>query len=117
MTAALSRSRYAILALPAVVALVGCGPRTPTEALSRMRANCILVVLDAASADHFGTYGYERDTTPVIDAIGREGVVFEHARSQGVSTVISVPSFFSGRYPQTIARRRAAHDGYHAWDH
>src|SRR5262245_51844269 len=109
----LARAPYVVLAL---LALVGSGCHsTPPEALARMRASCILVVLDAASATHFGTYGYARATTPVIDALAAEGIVFEQARSQGVSTIISVPSFFSGLYPQTITRRRAADAGYHPW--
>ena len=39
----------------------------------------VLIVLDAARADHFGCYGYGRDTTPNIDALAAEGLVFENA--------------------------------------
>ncbi len=42
--------------------------------------NVLFVILDAGRADHFGAYGYARPTTPHIDRLAREGVVFERAR-------------------------------------
>jgi arylsulfatase A-like enzyme len=41
-------------------------------------ANVVFVVLDAARADHAGCYGYERDITPNIDALARQGMLFEN---------------------------------------
>ena len=34
--------------------------------------NVVMIVLDAARADHIGVYGYDRDTTPFIDAFADE---------------------------------------------
>lgn len=36
----------------------------------------VLIVIDALNARHVGVYGYERNTTPNIDAFAQEGVVF-----------------------------------------
>jgi uncharacterized SAM-binding protein YcdF (DUF218 family) len=33
------------------------------------RPNVILIILDAARADHFSCYGYGKNTTPRMDAI------------------------------------------------
>jgi arylsulfatase A-like enzyme len=52
---------------------------TPQERLARLRANWLVVVLDAGSARHVGTYGYHRETTPTVDALAADGVVFERA--------------------------------------
>jgi arylsulfatase A-like enzyme len=59
-------------------------PPIPDGEVTRLRARLrgkgiVLVVLDAARAREFSTYGYERATTLEIDRLGREGVVFEQA--------------------------------------
>lgn len=56
----------------------------------------VVVMLDAARADHFGTYGYERETTPVVDRLAAEALVFEHAYSECPNTACSVPNLITG---------------------
>ena len=41
--------------------------------------NVVLVVIDTLRADHLGLYGYDRDTSPRLEALASEGVVFERA--------------------------------------
>jgi arylsulfatase len=41
--------------------------------------NVILISLDCVRADHLGAYGYERSTSPRLDELAREAVVFETA--------------------------------------
>jgi arylsulfatase A-like enzyme len=60
--------------------------------------NIVLIVLDAVRADHLSTYGYERATTPNIDRIAAEGVLFEHAITPSSWTLPSHASLFTGRY-------------------
>ena len=38
----------------------------------------ILYILDALRADHLSCYGYQRETSPHVDALAREGVLFEN---------------------------------------
>ena len=38
--------------------------------------NIILITIDSLRADHLGCYGYDRDTTPYIDNLAKEGIVF-----------------------------------------
>jgi arylsulfatase A-like enzyme len=61
-------------------------------------ANVVLVVLDAASALHFHCYGYGRATTPEIDRLAAEGVLFEQAYTPAVYTVSAVSSLWTSLY-------------------
>jgi arylsulfatase A-like enzyme len=63
--------------------------------------NLVLILLDAARADHLTCYGYHRKTTPAIDQLAGEGVIFERAFSQGAYTNISLPGIFASLYPPT----------------
>ncbi len=61
--------------------------------------NVLLVVLDAAGARHFGCYGYPRATTPEIDAIAREGIVFDRAYTTGCYTRAAMGSIWTSQFP------------------
>ncbi len=63
---------------------------------SSVRPNIVMVVLDAARADRFGSYGYARDTTPLIDSIAAESLVFETAIAECPYTVCSMPQLLAG---------------------
>jgi arylsulfatase A-like enzyme len=59
----------------------------------------LLVILDAAGARHFGCYGYARRTTPEIDRIAAESVVYERAYTPAVFTRSSMASTWTSQYP------------------
>lgn len=61
--------------------------------------NVVYVVLDAARADHFGAYGYPRATTPEIDRIAAEGVVFERVYTPAVYTLGAMASVWTSQPP------------------
>ena len=63
--------------------------------------NVIIILLDAVRPDHLGCYGYKRQTSPNIDGLSADGVVFENAFAQSSRTNESVPSLFSSTYPST----------------
>ena len=54
--------------------------------------NIILISLDTLRADHLKCYGYERETSPNMDQLGTEGVVFTNAFS---STSWTLPAHVS----------------------
>lgn len=84
--------RCASIALLAV--LTACAPE-------RFEArNVVVICVDTLRADHVGSYGYQRPTTPAIDAVAARGVLFEHAQSSSNWTVPAVASIFTGRIPQ-----------------
>jgi arylsulfatase len=59
----------------------------------------LLVFVDTLRADHLGTYGYARPTSPRIDAWAERGTVFTRAYAQSGWTLASTASLFSGQYP------------------
>ncbi|MFH1071154.1 MAG: sulfatase-like hydrolase/transferase [Candidatus Glassbacteria bacterium] len=61
--------------------------------------NILLLVLDAARADRFGCYGYERPTTPNIDRLAAEGARFKQAYSTSSWTLPAHASLFTGLLP------------------
>jgi arylsulfatase A-like enzyme len=62
-------------------------------------SNVLLIVLDAARARELGCYGYGRPTTPEIDRLAREGVVFERAFTPAVYTLAAMSSVWTSEYP------------------
>jgi arylsulfatase A-like enzyme len=88
--------RRAALALPlAFLSLaLGCGGGGPEQ------ANILLVTIDTLRADHLSMYGYERQTSPVLDALAAEGVRFDNATVQWPKTGPSFASIFTSTYPK-----------------
>ena len=64
--------------------------------------NVLLLVLDTVRAKSLSLYGYGRPTSPRLDALAREGVRFDHARSTAPWTLPSHASMFTGRWPHEL---------------
>ena len=65
--------------------------------LSREQEFTVIVVsLDTTRPDHLSAYGYDRDTTPNLARLVREGTVFTEARSSSSWTLPSHMSLFTG---------------------
>jgi len=100
-----SRGAGAVLFALALLALVhGAGAIAfsgpPRTAGARPDApDVVIILVDALRADHVGAYGHERDTTPAIDSLASDGVLFRQAISQSTFTKSSIASLFTGRYP------------------
>ncbi len=63
--------------------------------------NLLLLTIDTLRADHVGAYGYDRATSPHIDALAAESVLFEQAAVQWPKTNPSMASMLSGTYCAT----------------
>lgn len=61
--------------------------------------NIVLVSIDSLRADHCGFMGYDRGTTPNLDRLANEGVVFVNAIAPGPATPQSMPAIFTGAHP------------------
>jgi arylsulfatase A-like enzyme len=61
--------------------------------------NVIFVLIDTLRADRLGSYGYERDTTPLIDELGRSGIRFAETHAQSSWTKTSMASLWTGLFP------------------
>lgn len=60
------------------------------------RPDILVVLLDAARADHFGAYGYHRPTSPEFDTLAGQSVRMENVYANTSFTLISVSSLFTG---------------------
>ncbi|MGH7927831.1 MAG: sulfatase-like hydrolase/transferase, partial [Candidatus Binatia bacterium] len=65
----------------------------------RQKPNIILIVMDAVRADHLSCYGYSRVTTPALDGLAAEALVFDRAFAAAPWTPPSHASLFTGTYP------------------
>ena len=66
--------------------------------------NIVLITVDTLRADRMGYQGYDRPTTPAIDAFAGRGMRFSWAFSQGAQTKVSMPSMFTGKYYSEVER-------------
>ena len=83
------------LALPLVACSDDRAPGAPWEG-----KNVLFITIDTLRPDHMSLYGYERATSPRIDAFFGAGDVYSRAYSTESATAPSVVSFLSGLYPQ-----------------
>lgn len=58
----------------------------------------LFISIDTLRADHLGCYGYGRETSPTIDKIAKEGLLFENAVSQRGLTQPSLASIMTSKY-------------------
>src|SRR5688500_2773062 len=66
---------------------------------SREHFNVLLISIDTLRADHLSAYGYSRKTSPAMDQVASEGVLFSQAMAQRGSTWTSVTSILTSMYP------------------
>ncbi len=64
-------------------------------------SNILLITIDALRPDHLGCYGYKQNTSPNIDKLAEEGILFTQAISQSTWTGSSLPSLLTATYPST----------------
>ena len=57
--------------------------------------NVVFYVFDGGAADYMSVYGYNRRTTPTLERLAQEGVVFERAYSNSSWTLTSTASFMT----------------------
>jgi len=86
-----------VLSLALALGLAACGVDDPDLA---PRGPIIVIAIDTLRADHLGLYGYERDTSPRLDGLAAEGVVFEHAFATASWTLPSMTSLLTGTWPR-----------------
>jgi arylsulfatase A-like enzyme len=63
------------------------------------RYNVLLVTVDSLRADHLGCYGDSRASTPSMDRLATEGVLFERAETSVPITLPAHASLLTGTYP------------------
>jgi len=121
--------RHKVLTLAAVictVALIAVGfrilfgaagerrdsrPRGEIEDVLALRdrsdLNVLFILVDTLRADRLGAYGYDRETSPNIDALAASGIRFAQQVSQSSWTKCSMSSLWTGLYPARTRTLRA----------
>lgn len=85
------RLPIALLAL-LVVPACGSGDRGP-------RPNILLLSLDTTRRDHLGCYGYTRPTSPHLDRLAADSVVYTNGYAVSSWTMPTHASMFTGKMP------------------
>jgi arylsulfatase A-like enzyme len=98
-----SRARAAAVALVIIVASgVFWWTRRPDHGAGRaLRASgpVVFISIDTLRADRLPVYGSTRTSTPAIDRLAADGVVFDHAYAHSPQTLPSHTSILSGTLP------------------
>lgn len=89
----LAAAMSVLLLVAAVIPGLVAGPDDPSS------PNVILVSLDTLRADHLGCYGYPLETSPSIDSLAAEGVLFENVVAQSNWTLPSHMSMMTSQIP------------------
>ncbi len=75
--------------------MTGCTARDA----SKGNFNIVLITIDTLRADHLSCYGYERETSPHIDALAKQGILFKDVTAPSSWTAPSMVSLFTSTYP------------------
>ena len=78
-----------------LLALSACSPSGEEDSPPHV----LFIVVDTLRVDHTGLGGYERDTTPGIDALAKEGTAFQSHFANAPWTKPSVASIMTGLLP------------------
>ena len=90
---------------------LGCSGAVEPPAPVAEAPDIVLVVVDTLRADHLGFMGYGRPTSPSLDALAKDSVVFSRAYAQSGWTLPSVASLLTGLRPHA---HRVLRDGHNA---
>jgi len=84
-----------------LVLLLGWGASACTQRVESdgRRPNLILISIDTLRADRLGCYGYERPTSPTLDALAERGVRFSNVIAESGWTLPSTMTLFTGLPP------------------
>lgn len=68
---------------------------------SRQLPNIVLLAADGVNADHLTAYGYDRETTPYLDAYLDDALIVDNAVSNSTVTSASLTAMLTGKLPTT----------------
>jgi arylsulfatase A-like enzyme/Flp pilus assembly protein TadD len=99
-------TKISILIIMAVLLLVGWLFFSPEATSSRKIQHVLLISMDTTRADIFSCYGFKHNTSPNIDALAAEGILFERAYAPLSLTLPSHCTMLTG----TIHPYHGVHD-------
>jgi arylsulfatase len=87
-------------------------PTRPVRSIEALREpreqplNVVFILIDALRSDRLSGYGYERQTTPLLDIVTASGVRFLHVEAQSSWTKSSMASLWTGVFPHRTGVNR-----------
>ncbi len=79
----------------------GSEAQTPDAQRSGEYTNVILIMADALRADYLPAYGYTKNSTPNIDALARDGILYVNNFAQSSWTKPQSATLLTSLYPST----------------
>ena len=89
----------AFIGLAAGALVVWAGIGAPAQSPPPNAPNVVVISIDSLRSDHLHSYGYEKPTSPTIDALAAEGVLFAQAVAPSSWTLPSHMSLLTGLDP------------------
>ena len=86
----------------ALTLMVACGDAEITLPPGGARPDVILISIDTLRADHVGTYGYERPTSPNLDAFAASSIRYTRAFSAAGVCATSRSALITGMHPSSL---------------
>jgi arylsulfatase len=71
--------------------------------------NIVFIDVDTLRADHLGCYGYSKPTSPAIDGLAEQGVLFERCYAPGIPTTPAHATIYTGLHP--LSHNIVSHGG------
>jgi arylsulfatase A-like enzyme len=96
------QANWAALAIAVSLVLGGCTKKAdqaeqkPVVRADESWPNVVLISVDTLRPDHLGCYGYERNTSPHVDQLAKEGALFENMISSTSWTLPAHAAMFTG---------------------
>jgi arylsulfatase A-like enzyme len=106
-----------ILIVAAALSQVRFGPQTRSVGAfediatlpEREHLNVVFIVIDMLRADRLSAYGYERETSPILEELAAGGIRFANVEAQSSWTKASMASLWTGMYPERTGIHRFFH--------
>lgn len=96
----MSRARITITVSLAGLALLAVASLILIRSPRPRPRNVVLITVDTLRPDRLGYAGHTRPTSPAIDELAREGLVFPNTYSVSGWTLPSIATILTGRYPR-----------------
>jgi arylsulfatase A-like enzyme/Tfp pilus assembly protein PilF len=87
-----------VILVPGLLVFIIYFPQKPVASTPEI-SNIIIISIDTCRADYLSCYGYPRPTTPNIDQVAREGILFENVISPIPVTLPAHSSMLTGTIP------------------
>lgn len=78
------------------------------ETISIKKLNCLFILIDDLRYDHLSCYEYYRKTSPHIDSLAAQGILFQQAITSSSHTSSSMSSIFTSLFPLAHGARASS---------